>query len=89
MTWTFWSVSGSRLTIPSRSLIRQGNDLDPGEGEVLRGGEGMKSRSLIRQGNDLDYERVEVFEDFDAESRSLIRQGNDLDSNGMVRMQTG
>jgi hypothetical protein len=35
----------------SRSLIRQGNDLDCG---IEAGSSSVESRSLIRQGNDLD-----------------------------------
>jgi hypothetical protein len=62
----------------SRSLIRQGNDLDMEVYEHYDEYDDV-SRSLIRQGNDLDIFKAGTSEACVGESRSLIRQGNDLD----------
>ena len=83
MTWTAdlygWCCSRDRRE--SRSLIRQGNDLDSMEEAVYEmEGRILVSRSLIRQGNDLDFlNGFPMAASPTPRSRSLIRQGNDLD----------
>ena len=57
MTWTLQQRKDtSVLDLESRSLIRQGNDLDAPNIELPQNPQNLDlmSRSLIRQGNDLD-----------------------------------
>ena len=63
MTWTgdaLWPVPGGVIILvrESRSLIRQGNDLDAPERTDRSVQTMFSSRSLIRQGNDLDILHV-------------------------------